>query len=52
MGLVGEVDVRRAGIRVGVHRDRPVAETVNGADRPSGDLSTVGDQNCRLMIVD
>ncbi len=41
---IGLCDVRRAGVRVGVHGDRADAETSAGGEYPAGDLAPVGDQ--------
>ena len=43
--LVGLADVQRAGIGIGMDRDRPQSQTAAGADDAAGDLAAVGDEN-------
>ena len=43
--LVGELDVRRPGVGVGVDGDRPDAEALAGAEDAAGDLAAVGDED-------
>jgi len=45
VGLVGEADVQRLAIRVGVDRDRADTHLAAGAMDPDGDLAAVGDQH-------
>ena len=44
-GGVGQGDVRRAAVDVGVHRDGAHPHRLHGADDPHGDLAAVGDEH-------
>ena len=43
--LVGEADVQRVFVRLGIDGDRLDAEFLAGIDHPQGDFSAIGDQN-------
>ncbi|MGY4487948.1 hypothetical protein ACVWWR_007139 [Bradyrhizobium sp. LM3.2] len=43
-GLVGERDMHRAPVGLGIDRDRAEAHRARGADDAAGDLAAVGDQ--------
>ena len=43
-GVVGLAHVQRAGVEVGVDRDRAPAQAAGGADHAAGDLAAVGDE--------
>ena len=45
VGLVGQADVERPPVEVGVHRDRGDAQLLAGADDPHRDLGPVGDED-------
>ena len=44
-GLVGQLDMQRVGIGLGIDRDRRDPEPPRGADHPAGDLAAIGDQD-------
>src|SRR5579872_5034235 len=44
-GLVGQRNVARAGVGVGIDRDRLHAQPMRRLDDPTGDLTAVGDQD-------
>ena len=43
--LVGDADVRRAGVRLGMDGDGLDPHRLGGADHPAGDFTAVGDEN-------
>ena len=43
--FVGEQHVGRAGVGLGIHRDRAVAFVAGGAQHAAGDLAAVGDEH-------
>ena len=45
VGLVGEADVQRVAVELGVHGHRGDAQLLAGADDTDGDLAAVGDQD-------
>ena len=45
VGLVGQADVERVAVELGVHGDGRDAELPAGPDDPDGDLAPVGDQD-------
>jgi hypothetical protein len=44
-GFVGETNMARAGVRIGIDRDRVDAEAASGAEDATGDFAAVGDQD-------
>ena len=45
VGLVGQADVQRVAVELGVHGHRGDAQLLAGADDPDGDLAPVGDED-------
>jgi hypothetical protein len=45
VGLIGQADVERVAVQLGVHRHRRDAQLAARADDPHGDLGAVGDED-------
>src|SRR3546814_9911198 len=45
MGFIGQTDMQRASIGIGVYGHRAQAEAAAGGDDAAGDLAAVGDQD-------
>ena len=48
MGLVREIDMRRAGVGFGINGDALIAELLERADGAGGDFAAIGDEDVSM----